>query len=138
MVYSWTNSEINFWRHLAKLLDYCPTFLLPDMPKISLICLAVKNYVPCFHSAANWRLIQWEGKERRKRSEIPHKCRFMKLHSKLHLTFIPRFYSIACLSKLRSIITSLRETSLPTFLWDEAKRRPGEAWLKHIAEAPLP
>ena len=35
----------------------------------------------------------------------------MMLHSKLHLTFIytfiPRFYSIACLSKLRSIITSL-------------------------------
>ena len=42
----------------------------------------------------------------------------MKLHLKLHLTFIyvfipiytdliTRFYSIACLSKLRSIITSL-------------------------------
>ena len=37
----------------------------------------------------------------------------MKLHSKLHLTFIyafiPPFYSIARLSKLRSIITSLVE-----------------------------
>ena len=43
----------------------------------------------------------------------------MKLHLKLHLTFInafiPRFYSIACLSKLHSIITSLR-TSLQKFL----------------------
>ena len=38
----------------------------------------------------------------------------MKLHSKLYLTFIyafiPRFYSIACLSKLHSIITSLATT----------------------------
>ena len=35
----------------------------------------------------------------------------MKLHLKLHLNFIyafiPQFYSIACLSKLHSIITSL-------------------------------
>ena len=35
----------------------------------------------------------------------------MKLHLKFHFTFIyafiPRFYSIACLSKLRSIVTSL-------------------------------
>ena len=31
----------------------------------------------------------------------------MKLYSKLHLTFISQFYSIACLSKLCIIITSL-------------------------------
>ena len=41
-------------------------------------------------------------------NEILHRGRFLKLHSKLHLTFIyafiPRFYSIACLSKLHSII----------------------------------
>ena len=46
-----------------------------------------------------------------KRSEILHSGRFIKLHLKLHLTFIyafiPRFYSIAFLYKLRSIITSL-------------------------------
>ena len=39
----------------------------------------------------------------------------MKPHLKLHLTFIyafiPQFYSIACLSKLRSIITSLGRLS---------------------------
>ena len=29
-----------------------PTFLLPEMPKISLICLAVKNYVPVFTQQA--------------------------------------------------------------------------------------
>ena len=49
-----------------------------------------------------------------KRSEILHRGCFKKLHSKLHLTFvyafIPGFYSIACLSKLRSIITSLALT----------------------------
>ena len=47
----------------------------------------------------------------KKNGIILHRGRFMKLHSKLHLTFMyafmPRFYSIACLSKLRSIIASL-------------------------------
>ena len=54
----------------------------------------------------------------------------MKLHSKLHLTFIPLFYSIACLSKLRNIITSLHRAlsgllgkffSLSSTWWHKSK-----------------
>ena len=36
-----------------------PTFLLPDMPKISLICLAVKNYVPVFTQQATGGRRTW-------------------------------------------------------------------------------
>ena len=50
------------------------------------------------------------GKDEKESNSRGH---FMKLHLKRHFTFIyafmPRFYSIACLSKLHSIITSFVE-----------------------------
>ena len=40
-----------------------PTFLLPDMPKISLICLAVKNYVPVITQQATGGYFGGKGRK---------------------------------------------------------------------------
>ena len=82
--------------------------LEPDIPKKQPNLPSCQKLRTCFCSAGNWRLIWWEGWERMKRSEILHRGRFMKLHSKRHLTFIyafiPRLYSIACPTKLCGIL----------------------------------
>ena len=58
------------------------------MPRIGLICLAVKYYIPVFtRQALEANLV---GRVKKEEEElILHRGHFMKLHSKLHLTFIP-------------------------------------------------
>ena len=101
----------NQWRHKSHHGQHLiPLFCSHTCQKISLICPAVKNYVPVFTQQATGGEFGGKGRKGWKGVKFFIGGTF---HLKLHLTFIyafiPRFYSIACLSKLRSIITSLAQ-----------------------------